>query len=64
MVFDLQEGFCMLSSQGSVSSDASTLSVLTMEMDRKPHPSGHLLSFEPQSVEWMQKIPLVVEKVK
>ena len=35
-----------------------------MEIDRKYFPSGHLLRTETQSVEWMQKIPLAIEKVK
>ena len=54
----------MLSSQGCISSAASTVSVSAMEMDRKPRTSGHLLRIEPQSVEWMRKIPLAVEKLK
>ena len=35
-----------------------------MEINRKPRPSGYLLMTEPQSMEWMHKIPLVVEKLK
>ena len=60
MIFDLQEEF----PQGSISSVASTASISSMEIDRKPCPSGHLLRTEPQSVEWMHKIPLAIEKVK
>ena len=47
MVFDLQEGFCMISSQSSVSSTTSMVSDSTMDLDRKPRPSGHLLRIKP-----------------
>ena len=33
-------------------------------MDRRIRPSGHLLRTEPLNVEWMQKFPLALERVK
>ena len=54
----------MHSLQGSISSVVSIVSISAMELDRKPHPSGHFLRIEPSNVEWMHKIPLAVEKVK
>ena len=61
MVFDLQEGFCMLCSQSFVSSTTSTVLDSTIALDRKPPPSGHLRKIEPWNVELMQKFPLDVE---
>ena len=35
-----------------------------MSVDRKFRPSGHLLRIESSDVEWMQKFPSALEKVK
>ena len=35
-----------------------------MSVDRRTRPSGHLLRTEPSNVEWMQKFPLALERVK
>ena len=35
-----------------------------MSVDRKIQPSGHLLRTEPSNVEWMQKFPLALKRVK
>ena len=35
-----------------------------MSVDKKFRPSGHLLRTEPSNVDWMQKFPSALEKVK
>ena len=59
----LQErGF--LHTQKSRSSAQSVVCNPTMSVDRRIRLSGHLLRTEPSNVEWMQKLPQALEKVK
>ena len=48
----------------SCSSVASAIHNPAMSVDQKIRPSGHLLRTEPSNVEWMQKFPLSLERVK
>ena len=60
----LQERGFLHISQRSCSSVAPMVDNLAMSVDRKFRPSGHLLRTEPSDVEWMQKFPSALEKVK
>ena len=58
-----EQGFFHIS-QKSCSSVTSTVHNPVMSMDRKIRPSGHLLRTYSSNVEWMQKFPLALERVK
>ena len=60
----LQERGFFHTSQRSCSSVASLVYNPTMSVDRKIRLSGHLLRTKPSNVEWMQKFPLALERVK
>ena len=54
----------MFSSEIFVSSVVSTTLNSIMDSDKRPRSSGHVLRIEPQDVEWMSKLPLVVANLK
>ena len=60
----LQERGLSYTSQRSCSSVASAVYNPAMSVDRRIRPSGHLLRTEPSNVEWMQKFPLALKRVK
>ena len=60
----LQERGFFHTSQRSCSSVAFAVHNPAMSVDRKIRSSGHLLRTEPSNVEWIQKFPLALERVK
>ena len=60
----LQERGFFHTSHRSCSSVASAVHNPAMSVDRKIRPSGYLLRMNPSNVEWMQKFPLALERVK